>query len=233
MKKVIVCNNCSTENPFYSLTCQGCSSYLRSRVPNIDLWDTISKILYAPVSTAEMLIQAEHKNFLVSLIILAGIKFSLFIAAYYNSISSDNFDKNIFGILLSGVLIFCAIILLISFFATITNKLFGLKTRFKDNLIIYVYSYLPTILVFVFLTPIYFALFGIYWYSFNPSPFMIKPIAAYVLASLEGIFFLWSLFLSITSTYAQSKSVLYSVITGLVINSMAIYLLLTSYKILF
>lgn len=233
MKKVTLCNNCSTENPFYSLACEKCNSYLRSRVPNIDLWATISKILYAPISTAETLIQADHKNFVVSLMVLAGIKFSIFVSAYYNSTSADNIERNIFAALFSGIIIFCAVISLISLLITVTSKLFGLKTRFKDNLTIYIYSYLPTILLLAFLTPIYFALFGIYWFSFNPSPFMIKPVAAYVLATLEGLFFLWGIFLSITSTYAQSKSVWYSVIVGLSFNSIVVCLLLIFYKILF
>ncbi|MBI1939537.1 MAG: hypothetical protein HYS25_15615 [Ignavibacteriales bacterium] len=232
MKKVIICSNCTAENPFYSLTCKECNSYLRSRVPNIDLWATISKILYAPITTAETLIQTDHKNFVVSLMILAGIKLSLFVAAYYNSIFAEDTNKNIFVVLIFGILFFCAAVSFISLIVTMINKLFGLKTRFKDNLTIYVYSYLPTILLLVFLTPIYFALFGIYWFSFNPSPFMIKPTSAYVLAAFEGVFFLWSMFLSITSTYAQSKSGLYSLLVGLSFNSVVVYLLLFFYKIL-
>ncbi len=216
MKKVQVCGSCKTENSFYSINCKSCNAFLRAKIVNIDLWDTLWKLLESPVKTAETLIQSEHKNFTITILILAGIKIGISLLAVSNAFFL--FDEEILSSL--NFIIICTIFFVILLFAvsyaiTSLNKIFGIDNRFKDNLSIYSYSFLPIVLTLMILSPIQLALFGIYWFSFNPSPILFKPMAAYVMIFLEGLFYLWSLILLITSTYAQTKNKLYSVFIGL------------------
>ena len=85
MKKVLLCHNCSTENPFYSLNCNKCNAFLRSKIVNIDLWDTFWKLLESPIRTDELIIQSEHKNFVITILVLAGIKTGISFLIFFNA----------------------------------------------------------------------------------------------------------------------------------------------------
>lgn len=69
----------------------------------------------------------------------------------------------------------------------------------------------------VALTPIQFAIFGNYWFTFNPSPFLIRYGTAIVFTFIEILFQLWTVILLITSSYAQTNNKLYSSVIGIVI----------------
>ena len=216
MKKVLVCNNCHAENPFYHLICTNCNAFLRSKIPNIDLWDTLWKLLESPVKTGEHIIQSDHKNFVVTILALAGIKIGIAFLIISNALSllQTEISSSFEFILLSGIA-FIVLVVFISFLITMLNNLFGLKNRFKDNLALYSYSFLPIVLTLIILTPIQLAIYGTYWFTYNPSPLVFKPFTTYVMLFLEGLFFIWSLFLLITSTYSQSKNIVYSIAVGI------------------
>lgn len=216
MKKVLVCNNCHTENPFYHLICTKCSAFLRTKIPNIDLWDTLWKLLESPVKTGEYIIQADHKNFVSTVLVLAGIKIGIAFLIISNALSLSKYEiENYFQFILLGAVVFIVSLVVASFLITILNNLLGLKNRFKDNLALYSYSFLPIVLTLIILTPIQLAIYGTYWFTFNPSPLFFKPLTTYVMLFLEGLFFLWSLFLLVTSTYSQSKNIVYSIVVGI------------------
>ncbi|MGK9369019.1 hypothetical protein ACSSWA_08950 [Melioribacter sp. Ez-97] len=216
MKNSVKCNNCSTENPFYQLTCQNCKAYLRTKVPNIDFWHTTSKLFESPVKAAELLIHADHKNLLLTVIILAALKISLTAGILANAFSGGEGSlQTVFVTLSSLPITFIALMLGWSVVITLTLKLAGIKTRFKDNLVIYSYSFIPVIFTFIILTPVEYALFGQYWFSFNPTPFAIKYVPAIALSVIEGIFIFWSLFIAICATYAQSRSLFFSILIGI------------------
>lgn len=227
MKKVLVCNNCGTENPFYSYICNKCKSFLRSKVANIDLWSTLWNLLDSPVQTSETIIHAEHKNFVGSILTLAGIKIGLSFLIVANALKL--FGDEIggpFNFIVISAIIFVLTLLVISSVVTAINKSTGIANRVKDNIALFAYSFLPIVLTLIVLTPIQLALFGIYWFTFNPSPILFKPMASYVIYFIEGLFFLWSLILLIVSTYSQSKNVFYSVVIGVaafLILSLSLY----------
>ena len=60
---------------------------------------------------------------------------------------------------------------------------------------IIIFSLIPFVLSLAFLTPVEYALYGGHWFLSNPSPFAIKPMAAYVLVGLEILITLWSILL--------------------------------------
>jgi hypothetical protein len=218
MKNVLVCNNCNKENAFYLMICSNCNSFLRSKIPNIDLWETIGKLIESPLQAFDRIIQAENKNFVVTLMIIACVKLSLAAMIIYNAFYSVNGIPLTFlnALLLGGV---PSIVLLLAFSLIITfsNNFFGIENRFKDNFAIYIFSFIPLIGGLVVLTPIQFALFGEYWFTFNPSPLIMKPTASLILLIIEGLLFLWSSVLFIVGTYSQTRNKIYSIYTGVIL----------------
>jgi len=224
MKNVLVCNSCSHDNPFFSLNCEKCNAFLRPRNPNINLWETIWKLFDMPVKTSENIIQAEHKNFLIPILMIIAFKYSLvsimiFNAVKYESGKSTEIQNNVFV----GGLTVIILLVAFSFIITYINHFAGIKNRFIDNLTLYSYSFIPQILGLFILLPVEFALFGEYCFTFNPSPFMIKPIAAYMLFAIEGILYLWTSMLFVFSTFAQTRNKIYSTIIGI---SLSIFIFL-------
>ncbi|MCX6167945.1 MAG: hypothetical protein NTX65_01290 [Ignavibacteriales bacterium] len=216
MKNVLICEQCGNENPYYQLNCTKCKSFLRARIVNIDFWDTLWKLLYSPIKTAENIIQAENKNFVLTCALLASLKISLLSLILMNAVRSFENENYSFihGFIFGGVP-FLIIIPVFSIIITLINKKNNVRGRVKDGIAVYFYSFAPMVLSLLVLTPIQFALFGSYWFTFNPSPFLMKPRAATVMYILELIMFIWSAFLFITSTYAQTKSRIYSIFLGL------------------
>ena len=218
MKNVLICNNCKKENPFYSMICSNCNSFLRSKIPNIDLWETIGKLIETPIQAFGKIIQAENKNFVVTLMILVCVKLSLAAMIIYNAVYSINGVPITFfkSFLLGGI----PSIILLSFFSliiTFSNKFFGIENRFKDNFAIYIFSFIPMIGGLAVLIPIQFALFGEYWFTFNPSPLLMKLTPSLILLLIEGLLFLWSGILFIAATYSQTRNKIYSICTGVIL----------------
>jgi hypothetical protein len=175
------------------------------------------KLLETPVKAAEHIIYSDHKNMILTLSVLSSIKISLFEWIIFNAFSdSRNIPENLLIVLIVGLFVFIASVFIISFSKNIILKRLGLITRIKDFYAITTYSFLPIVLVFFVLTPIQIALFGTYWFTFNPSPFLIKPVASYILFIIEFLFLIWTLFLLITSNYAQVKNVFLSLILGII-----------------
>ncbi|MFA3781918.1 YIP1 family protein [Melioribacteraceae bacterium 4301-Me] len=219
MKNTIECINCKEENPLYRLTCLKCNSFLRSRIYNINLFQTIAELFESPVSTFKNIIYSDHKNFIIWLTILMSIKFALISFQVKNIFTEGKYSITVlFTSSFSSLLIFAAFLILIALLITILNYVLGLKTRFKDNYSIYIYSFVPQIISLIILFPVEIALYREYWFTFNPSPFVIKPTVTYFLFAIEGIMIAWSLLLLIFATYAQSRNKLYSTLVGLIIG---------------
>jgi hypothetical protein len=217
MKNVLICNNCEKENPFHQLTCSECKSFLRARIVNVDFWDTLWKLFYSPVKTAQNIIQAENKNFVATCAILTAIKFSLISLILMNAFKTEENGSYTFinGFIFGGIP-FLVSIPIFALLITLLNKKYGIQGRIGDALSIYFFSFTPLIMALLVLTPIQFALFGEYWFTFNPSPFLMKPQAALVIFIMEILMYLWSAFLFVTSTYAQTKNLIYSLVFGLI-----------------
>lgn len=219
MKHILVCNNCGEENPFYRLTCKKCNSFLRARIPNIDLFQTIAGIFESPVKTFDSIIQADHKNFVIWLTLIMSIKFMLVSFQVKNALFNKGYPEILlFTNVVTFIIIFSAIVTMAALVITLLNNALGLKTRFKDNYSLYIYSFIPQMLAAVILFPVELALYREYWFTFNPSPLIVKPTVTYLLFIIEGIMLVWSLILFAFATYSQSRSKIYSVIIGLIMS---------------
>ncbi len=223
----IACTVCGTNNPQHNLNCANCKSYLRERVVNIDFWGTVWSLFDSPVSTFKRIIFAEHKNYILFLTIIVSFKLflnSIFLKNYFYQ-ETEAIDKVFLNILLFGAA-FTLLITGISFLLKIIGKSIDAELRFKDLYSIQIYSYAPVVLSFLVLTPVEYAVFGKYWFTFNPSPFFIKTAAAYAMALLEGIMLIWSLALIGISFYSAAGRKNTAFILGIFAAAAAFSLLL-------
>ena len=215
MKNITVCKNCKTSNPFHQLTCLNCKGYLRERVYNLDLWKLLEQLIESPIKGFTKIIHSEQKNFIIFIIVLVSIKFFIntiffFLINAQNNLSSLNGIRNYFIILTSVTLI----ILIFTILIKITNRLLNNITRIKDIFSILSYTLVPNIFALVILFPLELIFFGEYLFSNNPSPFLIKEIAAYIMLVLEILMILWTYFFSIMGLFTLTKSIIYSVSWG-------------------
>lgn len=213
----IVCPNCGTENPIYAVSCTNCNSFIRKKIVNINLWAIIWKLLYSPVEAAKEIIFAEHKNFAFTVLSLILIKlFLLKISLTYIIDEYSNYAEHIisnFFILSAVILVY---FLLFSLMLMGINRILKYQTRFKDNLALIVFSFVPLLLSLVLLTPVEYALFGKYWFLSNPYPILVKPAAAWIFYVLEGIMLVWSVVIYTTSLFAQTMNKIYSLSFSLI-----------------
>jgi Yip1 domain len=219
MKNVIICKSCSTENPYYEVICLNCHSFLREKIFNIDLWKTIEVLIDSPVKAFRRIIQSEHKNF-ISLIFIFAV-FKLFISSIFISLAifknehALNFFIIRFLFFAGGMLI---LFIILSLLLLLVIKGGGIKTRFKDLFAVLTYSLMPYSFAAIILFPIELIIFGQYLFSVNPSPFIIKSFFAWVLLSLEFLLILWSVFLTVTGIFAQTKSLRFSLVNSIIFN---------------
>ncbi len=219
MKNVLRCPNCGTENPFYKLTCLKCKTYLRERIFNLDLWKVTGLLIESPMQAFKLIIQSEHKNFIILITVLFSFKAFIdarFLSVFFSGDSSLRMSLELGLIISIGTSIF--IVWIYSILLSFVNKAAGLDTRIKDTNAVLSYSVLPYSFALIILFPIEIIIFGGYLFSDNPSPFLIKPTIAFTLLGFEGLLILWGIFLAITGVYAISKNILYSVIFGLLFN---------------
>jgi len=219
MHNVVICKSCGSENPFYEVICKKCHSFLREKISNIDLWKTVSGLIETPLSAFRVIIQSEHKNF-ISLIFFLSV-FKLFITSIFLSLAifrNEDAINMFFPRLLyffGGMLILMLLISTALYFAL---KKGSIESRLKDIFAILTYSLLPYTFAAIILFAIEIVIFGGDLFSVNPSPFVIKSFLAWFLVAIEILIVLWSLFLLISGIYAQSKSKMFSMISGLIIN---------------
>lgn len=190
------CKKCNHINPAYKNICTQCKSYLRERVVNIDLWNTIRLIIEDPVKAFKQIIFAEHKNFILFLTFFISIK-NLIIARYFsvpalglNGVTTSFFLSILLMTLISISLLFLFTNLLSTFY-----RFRKIELRIKDVFAISVYSFIPYFFGLIFVFPVELIVLGGDIFSNNPYSFQIKPLITYILLGVEIITILWSFYL--------------------------------------
>ena len=219
MKNVLICKSCSSENPFYEVICVNCHSFLRERIFNLDLWKTIEQLIETPVKAFRRIIQSEHKNF-ISLIFIFAV-FKLFISSIFISLVFFR-DEQALNLFITRFFLFAGsilvLLLIISLILRFVLKSGGIKARYKDLLALLTFSLMPYSFAAIILFPVELIIFGTYLFSVNPSPFIVKSFFAWILLVLEVFLIIWSIFLTVTGTYAQTKSIKFSLVSSLIFN---------------
>jgi len=234
MKNIVTCPNCSSENPYYKLTCSNCNSYIRDRISNLDLWNIISVLIESPVKAFQKIIYSDHKNFIFFILFFVSIKF-LVNARFISLITIGKFTTTTslpvsFILILSFLVI---VLILFAFIFTRINSSSGFNTRFKDIFSIVTYAQLPYLFGLTVLFPIELIIFGDYIFSLNPSPFVIKEMIAYTLFTVELLLILWSIFLSIAAFYVHYRKIIPALASTLALNGLLILLLYFSSRYIF
>ncbi len=223
----IKCDSCGQDNPIYSLNCVSCNAYLRERVVNIDLWASIWALFETPIIAFKKIIFAEHKNFVSFITIIISIKLffdSLFLKGLL--FENEELTPSTFNGLLTIIFAVFIFLILSSSIKKLIYKGMGIDIRLKDNYSVTIFSFMPMLFALFMLAPVEYALFGKYWFTFNPSPFMIKENAAFVLAGIEGVLLLWSFILLGISIYTITSRKIFSILYSLFESFLLILLLI-------
>jgi hypothetical protein len=206
MKNSIICPHCNSENAFYNIICTKCRYYLRDRIYNIDLWNTIISLIDNPVKSFRNIIFSEHKNFIFFILLFISAKY-LIDTRFLAMISVGEFQTSIE--LFFSYLIILAVVsvyfLLFTMVYTIIGRRNKIHTRFKDVFSIIIYSQIPFVLALVVLFPLELVIFGEYLFSMNPTPFTIKGNVAYLFLLVEIGIVLWSIFLTFKAFSSHSQ----------------------------
>jgi hypothetical protein len=217
MKNSVVCPNCDSENPFFNSICSDCSTYLRDRVYNLDLWSIFSLIIESPSKAFNRIIFSEHKNFIFFILLFVSLKF-LIEARFLSMISVGNFQStvelHISYFIIIGVT--TGYFLIFSILYSKVGSAFDITLRFKDTFALIIYSQLPYLFGLVVLFTLELVIFGDYLFSKNPSPFTIKSTLSYLFFILEIAIIFWSTFLLFKAFLTQSRNKSFSLISSLI-----------------
>lgn len=217
IKNSIICQNCGTENEYYKETCKNCKAYLRARVFNLDLFRIIWHLIESPLKAFKEIIFSEHKNYVIFLLILIGAKYFINSLIISNFIYfKDKINETSFTQVIPVIGIVIIFIYLFSYLTMWLMKAIGYRNKSKSISAVLTYAFIPSIFIFVFLTPIEFALFGKHWFYFNPGPLTLKNNAAFILYALEAGIYLWCCFLSVKGFIALTGSRIIAYIFALV-----------------
>ena len=225
---MILCSVCHTENDQYATICKKCGGFLQNRIPNLDLFDVLWKIIETPRNAFRLIMRAEHKNYALFLYSLSGIAVTF--AGFWHFRLGTRFDNILLIILpaiLLGIFIGIALCPIASLLQWGLSKMLGNKSSFRNSLGITSYSLLPIVLSLLFVLPIELLTFGMYFFTFNPPPITIKPISYMLLIGLDIALTVWAWILLIIGTAVGGQISLWKsiLISALVYGLIAVGLL--------
>lgn len=217
IKNSIICHNCGAENEYYNDICNKCKHHLRARVVNIDLWRTIWNLIESPLKAFKEIILAEHKNYIVFILIVMGFKYFLNSLIISNFLfQKDSINETSFGQFFPASAVFFILVLLLSYTYTKILNFMGYHNTKKSVLAVLSYTFIPSVMILAILSPIEFALFGQHWYYHNPNPLTLKKNAALILFGIEVLVYLWGCSLSIKGMISLTGKKLLSFIMGII-----------------
>lgn len=224
---MILCSVCKTENDIYATICKNCGSFLQNRIPNLDLFNTIWRVIENPQKAFRLIMLAEHKNYSLFLYVLCGIS-AVFSGFWFFKIGDrfENLPVLIIWALLIGILLGGVLCPIISSFHWILSKLISGKATFRTSVGITSYALMPFIISLLFLLPIELMTFGMYLFTFNPHPIAIKPVSYVVFIALNALMILWALILLTIGTKVGNQITLWKsaiiviIMCGLIISGL-------------
>ncbi len=195
---MITCSVCKTQNDEYAVTCVSCRSFIQNRIPNLDFFDTVWKVIETPRKAFHDITLAEHKNYSFVLFSLFGIALSMTGFWYFRL--GLRFDSLldllakaagvgvVLGIVCAGV--FTGVFELLV-------RIFGGKGNIRSSLGVLAYATTPVSLSLVLILPVELLTFGMYLFTWNPNPYTIKPGLFVTLIAVDGLIGLWAFVLGV------------------------------------
>jgi hypothetical protein len=216
---VIICTNCKAQNSVLNPKCKECGSILQHRVANLNLTDTIWQVLERPKEAFQKICLSEQKNYVF--LIFAFIGIGLMFTTYWHYGAGDHYN-NLLYLLIQG-LAFGPFVGVIVFYVysylsfLITKHIFKTETNIRNLRATIAYSLIPALFATIFILPTELIVFGLYFFTSNPSPLIYKPEAYYVLVSLDILSLIYSIFLfyigiKVSNNIGKAKSFLITVI---------------------
>jgi hypothetical protein len=191
---MIRCPNCGIENGDLAVVCPRCGSFLQARVVTIDLFTTAWQLIETPRKAMRRVVAAVHKNYAIFLSSFYGIALAFFLLWVLNL---GELFENLLYLLFTAILIGPALgiihIFLAGLIGVLVSRLWGTPMRFANVFGVAAYATVPEILSIALVLPIELLTFGLFMFSNNPSPFVIKPFPYVVFMILDGLVVLWSL----------------------------------------
>jgi len=191
---MMTCPICHTENHHLAVICSSCGGFLQYRADNLDLFTTAWGVIERPRRAFHFIATARHKNYTYILSAFAGIgmMFSIFWI-----MKAGNYSESLLNLLAAGLALgpFLGILstLLYSIIVKLESKVLSLVLSFRNAFAVGAYSLVPIVLSVIFILPIELLTFGQYFFSSNPSPFVLRPVSYSVLLTLDALFACWSL----------------------------------------
>lgn len=219
---MIPCKVCNTENDEFAIVCHNCKSYVQNRIPNLDFFETIWRVIESPRRAFHDITLAEHKNYSLLLFSLFGIGLS-YTAFWYFELGSR--FESLLDLLAKatsiGVVLGLVSAALFTLVFDIIVRLMGGKGAIRNSLGVLAYSTTPVSLSLVLLLPIELLTFGMYLFTSNPNPYTIKPGLYVALISFDSAVALWAFSLSVLGTIVSkqislAKSFIAMVLTTLI-----------------
>ncbi|HEY6951739.1 MAG TPA: Yip1 family protein [Bacteroidota bacterium] len=192
------CPVCRTENDEFATVCRNCKSFIQNRIPNLDFFATVWKVIESPRQAFHDITLAEHKNYSLLLFSLFGIGLS-FTAFWYFKLGSrfdsllDLLAKAVFSGVALGLV--CAMLFTVLFH--LTARVLGGRGSFRTSLGVLAYATTPVFLSLVLILPIELLTFGMFLFTSNPDPYTIKPGLYVALISVDVAVSLWAFGLAV------------------------------------
>jgi hypothetical protein len=144
-----------------------------------------------PTNTFVEIIYSERKNFFVFFLLLGLLKI-LFLNELFKNILSTNNSAPVQRFFFIAFITHFIYFLILKIYFRKQKK----QIRIKDVFSLLAYSYLPITVSALILFPVEYGIFGNSWFTFDPSPFVLKKNASYLLVGFEFVFlFISSFFL--------------------------------------
>jgi hypothetical protein len=234
MKNPVICKNCSAENPLYSHICSNCKHFLRDKISNIDIWETISGIIESPSNAFQKIILSEHKNFIVFITLILAVRIlilSRFVSVPFSKSAIP--ELPIFLIYLIVLFAFAILLIIISLLTSFILNKIDFRTRFRDIYTLNVFSQMPNLFSVITLFPIELIVFGNYLFSNNPYPFQVKGTISFLLIGFEIGIIGWSLVLNYLAMYTVTRNKTAGLIISLISSIIILLLIIILATVLF
>jgi len=225
---MIACTVCGTQNDEFAVVCASCKSFLQMKVDNLNLFETLWGLMESPRVAFRRIALSRHKNYVILLSCLLGMAL-VYSVIWFKHLGTRYPD---FAILVGAGFIIgpFAGILFTYLFSVIVHRagrLLGGTGTYRNVRAATVYASVPIVYSLVLVFPIEIAIFGPYFFSDNPPPLVIDPVAYIVLLGFDGAAVLWSLALLIEGTvvvngFSRGKAAILAAIM-VSLTSLAVY----------
>ncbi|MBM2840204.1 MAG: hypothetical protein HW412_732 [Bacteroidetes bacterium] len=213
---MIKCSICDAENDDFATVCFSCKSYVQSKIDNLNLFETVWKLIELPREGFRRIVLSHHKNyvFLLSCLFGTALAYTVF---WYKDLGPV--FSNLLTLVGSGILLGPPLGIMFVLVASVvlrwTAHLFGGKAGLKNTYALVAYACVPIVISLVFVFPVEIAIFGQDFFGKNPPPLVINPVIYIVLIAFDVLAVAWSWFLLVEGTivangFTRGKTVLVS-----------------------